>query len=501
MANSKKNANSSFSPAVIVTLVVSIVILAAVIVWSVMAKQANSLENKTAIEIGETKVNGLEYQFFYNNEISNFQNEYSSYLSIFGVDFDKDLNTQTYLDGSTTWADYFNTIAQDSLIENTLLYNEAVSKGYELSSEEEESIDTEIDALSKAVSQLGYGVDYYLEAVFGKGINEKVYKEIIGKNTISNKYLNDLLETYEYTSEDCENYYSENKQDLDTATVRSYIFTYTVPEDVAEGDESYKDETRNSANAMLEAITDEASFEAYLNSNVITDEQKETLTEDYSLSENISYSALNEEIAKWVFDSARAEGDKVVIEANNGFNVIYFKSCGLDRYNTVDIRHIFVAAETVEHEHDEDGNHIETEDTEAAEAEALKAANTKANDIYNEWKSGAATAESFGELAVTYSDDSSASVNGTLTNVYKNYFTIDAINEWIFDSSRAAGDCTVIDSEYGSHVIYFEKTAEPYWELNVKNTLASEEYSAYINGLEESTTIIINEKVVDLIVK
>ena len=501
MANSKKNANSSFSPAVIITLVVSIVILAAVIVWSVMAKQANSLENKTAIEIGETKVNGLEYQFFYNNEISNFQNEYSSYLSIFGVDFTQDLNTQTYLDGSTTWADYFNTIAQNSLIENTLLYNEAIAKGYELSSEEKESIDSELDSLGKAVSQLGYGIDYYLEAVFGKGINAKVYKEIIGKNTISNKYLNDLVATYEYTSEDCENYYNENKQSLDTATVRSYIFTYTVPEDVAEGDESYKDEARNAANAMLEAITDEASFEAYLNSNVITDEQKESLTEDYSLSENISYSALSEDIAAWVFDSARAEGDKVVIEANNGFNVIYFKSCGLDRYNTVNIRHIFVAAETVEHEHDEDGNEIETEDTAAAEAEALTVANTKANDIYNEWKSGAATAESFGELAVTYSDDSSASVNGTLTNVYKDYFTIDAINEWIFDSSRASGDCTVIDSEYGSHIVYFENTAEPYWELNVKNTLASEEYSEYINGLKEATTIVINEEVLDLIVK
>lgn len=492
MANSKKNANSSFSPAVIITLVVSIAILAAVIVWSVVAKQANSLENKTAIEIGETKVNGLEYQFFYKNEISNFQNQYNSYLSIFGVDFNKDLNTQTYLDGSTTWAEYFNNAAQNALIENTLLYNEAMAKGYELSSDEKTSINNEIDSLGKAVSQLGYGVDFYLEAVFGKGITSDVYKEIISKNTISNKYLNDLLATYEYTSEDCENYYNENKKNIDTATVRSYIFTYTVPEDAAEGDESYKDEARNSANAMLEAVTDEASFEAYLNSNVLTDEQKETLTEDFSLSEGISFSALNEDIANWVFDSARVEGDKVVIEANNAFNVIYFKSCGLDRYNTVDIRHIFVAAE-----HD----HEEGEDEEAVVAESLKAANAKANDIFNEWKSGAATAESFGDLSVTYSDDSSAPVNGTLTNVYKNYFTIDAVNDWIFDSSRASGDCTVIDSEYGSHIIYFEKTAEPYWELNVKNTLASEAYSEYINGLKESATIIVNEEVVDLIVK
>ena len=144
----------------------------------------------------------MEYQFFFKNEISNFQNEYNSYLSIFGVDFNKDLNTQTYLDGSTTWAEYFNNAAQNALIENTLLYNEAMAKGYELSSDEKTSINNEIDSLGKAVSQLGYGVDFYLEAVFGKGITSDVYKEIISKNTISNKYLNDLLATYEYTSDD-----------------------------------------------------------------------------------------------------------------------------------------------------------------------------------------------------------------------------------------------------------------------------------------------------------
>ena len=76
MANSKnnsaKNANSSFSPAVIVTICLAVAILAGVIVWSVFAKQANSLDNKVAMEVGETSVSGLEYQFYYKNEIVRF---------------------------------------------------------------------------------------------------------------------------------------------------------------------------------------------------------------------------------------------------------------------------------------------------------------------------------------------------------------------------------------------------------------------------------------------
>ena len=506
MANSKnnsaKNANSSFSPAVIVTICLAVAILAGVIVWSVFAKQANSLDNKVAMEVGETSVSGLEYQFYYKNEIANFQNQYSSYLSVFGVDFTKDLNEQTYLDGSTTWADYFSEIAKSALVENTLLYNEAIANGYELSDAEKEALDSEIDSLGKAVSQLGYGVDYYLEAVYGKGITANKYKELLEKSTIVSKYVNNKVASYEYTDDECENYYNENKNSFDTATLRSYVFNYTVPTDVAEGDESYKDEARNSANAMLEAITDEASFATYLNDNVLTEEEKSSLTEDYSLTENISYKAVSTEIADWIFDDARVEGDKVVIEANNAFNVIYFISCGFEDYNLANIRHIFVEAEEVEHEHDEDGNHVDSEEYDAAVDAAVEAAMNKANDIYNEWKSGDATAESFGALAVTYSaDTSSASNNGIITGVTKDTFTIDDVTEWIFDSARAEGDCDIVESEYGAHIIYFESEGDSYKTVIVKNTLASNEYSEYISGLKENAEIVLNEEVIDIITK
>jgi parvulin-like peptidyl-prolyl isomerase len=489
-----KNANSSFSPAVIITICVAVAILVGVIAWSVIARQVNNLDNKTVMQIGDTEVKGLEFKYFYNNAVSSFQSNNSSLISYLNIDFSKDLSTQQSIYEGMTWADYFSSAAQNSITETTLLYNEAIAKGYNLTDEDKASVDNEINTLAQAVSSLGYGVDYYLENAYGEGVNTETYKTIRYKTLLASKYLEDLSDSYEYSDEECENYYNEHKLDYDTATFRSYVFRYEVPEDAAEGDESYKDEARASANAMLEAITDEASFETYLTENVLTDEEKESVTENFTLSSNATHSTLSSDVRDWLFDSARVEGDKTVIDANNAFNVIYFISCGLDRYNTAEIRQIFIRAEEEEHDDSEEGAHEE-----AAEEAAAKA-HEEAEKIYEEWKSGAATAESFGDLAITYSDDSSASNGGLLTNVYKNYFTVAEINDWVF-ASRNPGDSTLIDSDYGTHILYYVGTGDPFWQLNVRSTLATNEYSAYLEDLKTNANITVDEEVIAKLAK
>lgn len=489
----KTNANSSFSPAVIITICIAAAILIGVIVWSVMAKQANNIDNKTVMQIGDTEIKGLEFKYFYNNAVTSFQSENSTLISYLGVDFSQDLSTQEYYDGMT-WADYFSTRAQNTITETTLMYNEAIAKGYTLTDEDKASVDSELKTLSDAISSYGYTVDYYLQSAYGEGVTSNVYKNFRYKTLLVSKYLEDLYDSYDYSAEDCENYYNENRLSLDTASFRSYIFRYEVPDSVEEGDESYKDEARASANAMLEAITDEASFEAYLNENVLTDEEKETLSEDFTLTQNGTHSSISTEIADWLFDTARVEGDKAVFEANNAFNVIYFISCGLDRYNTAEIRHIFIEAEEEEHDDSEEGAH------EAAQAAAIAKAHEEAERIYDEWKSGAATSESFGDLAVTYSDDSAAANGGLVSNVYKNYFTVAEINDWIFDS-RTPGDSVLIDSDYGSHILYYVAEGEPYWMLSVKSTLASNEYSSYLDSLKSSVEITTDEELISKLAK
>ncbi|MBR5721732.1 MAG: peptidylprolyl isomerase, partial [Clostridia bacterium] len=228
--------------------------------------------------------------------------------------------------------------------------------------------------------------------------------------------------------------------------------------------------------------------------NVLTDEEKETLSEDFTLTQNAKHSTMSTEIADWLFDTSRVAGDKSVFDANNAFNVIYFISCGLDKYNTAEIRHIYIEAEEEEHDDSEEGAH------EAAQAAALAKAHEEAEKIYEEWKGGAATSESFGDLAVTYSDDSSAANGGLVTDVVKNYFTVTEINDWIFDS-RTPGDSALFDSDYGSHILYYVADGEPYWMLSIKSTLASQEYNSYIENLKSTSGVTVEEELISQLAK
>ena len=52
---------------------------------------------------------------------------------------------------------------------------------------------------------------------------------------------------------------------------------------------------------------------------------------------------------------------------------------------------------------------------------------------------------------------------------------MDSFKDWALDSSRKPGDTDVVDSTYGSHVMYFVGTGLPVWKAAVVNTLRSDD--------------------------
>ena len=125
-----------------------------------------------------------------------------------------------------------------------------------------------------------------------------------------------------------------------------------------------------------------------------------------------------------------------------------------DNYN-VAVRHILIKPE------EKDNNN------------SLKAAEEKANSIYNEWKSGDATEDSFAALASEHSEDTGSKSNGGLyDNVYEGQM-VASFNDWCFDKSRKHGDSGIVKTEYGYHIMYFvERVAEDPSEATVAETFA-----------------------------
>ena len=110
-----------------------------------------------------------------------------------------------------------------------------------------------------------------------------------------------------------------------------------------------------------------------------------------------------------------------------------------------------------------------------AEQEELKAAaRTKAEEILAEWKAGDATEDSFAKLAMEDSADGSKYTGGLYTRITKGQM-VEAFNDWCFDSSRKSGDTDVVDTTYGSHVMYFVGTDLPAWAAAVTDNLQTED--------------------------
>lgn len=136
--------------------------------------------------------------------------------------------------------------------------------------------------------------------------------------------------------------------------------------------------------------------------------------------------------------------------------------------DVVDIRQIYIEPE---------GGVADENDDMTYTDEAWEAARAEAQAILDEWQAGDQTETSFSALAAEYSDnDSAESDGGLIESVYEGYLT-DELDAWCFDEEREAGNCELVKTKYGYHVVYFVmREAEWYRECSegVVAQLASE---------------------------
>lgn len=124
---------------------------------------------------------------------------------------------------------------------------------------------------------------------------------------------------------------------------------------------------------------------------------------------------------------------------------------------------------------------IEPEDTEQAESWA--AAEKTAQELYENWKAGDATEDSFAELAKARSQDPGSAENGGLYEDVAPGRMVAEFNDWCFDESRKPGDTAVVKTDYGYHIMYFVSEGEgAYWKTVVadpcKNELLNKQVDA-----------------------
>ena len=460
------------------TVVIAVVVLAAVVFLSLLSTGFFA-KHTTAATVDGHKLTPAMVNYYANDAYTSFSSNYGSYVSIF-FDTSKSLSEQ-YVDSDNTqtWFDYFVDLGLQTAERNYAIYDEAVASGFTLTDEQESSIQSQLSMISTYATLYGYNsADSFLVARYGAGCSLKSYEEFLRVSTVAQYYASSLNDQRTYSADQIDAEYTDNTNDYDGVTFRSYFFNMS---NYASADESSSEEltdeqkeaqttlqmakAKADADAMLAAISDEQSFIDQALAYAPEDSKSTYEDDSATLRSNQLYSACPSEIADWLFDTARAEGDTTCIESSSGYYVVYFISRDTHDELTKNVRHILIPV------------------SDSSDETLVAEAHTKAEDILAEFlASGDTSEEAFAKLSDDLVADGTSSEATKYENVYPGQM-VDSFESWCYDESRQPGDTGVVDSTYGTHIMFFCGNSEKtYRDVLVENALREADYNAWLEN-------------------
>ena len=426
--------------------------------------------HETYVVINGEEVNKVEFDYVYNTSKNNYITQYGSYLSYFGLDTSKDLSTQMYSE-TLTWKDYFEQNAVESLKQNKALMAEAKAAGFTYDTTDE--YNTFKETIKTSAASAGISEKEYVRSIYGSYATMGRIEEYVKNDMVMNAYYQKLQEDNAPSDDEVQSYYEENKATYDSVDYRLTTIEADLPNEPTEladpVEETAADTTGSTDGTAATDSTQDTAYQpsdaeiakAMEDAKVLADDAEQTVAKDGEAHENEKKSSVNYLISDWLFDDARKAGDTTVITNDNShcYYAVAFEKRYLDETPSADVRVI-----------------IPTEDKTGEE-------------ILEEWKSGAATEDSFAELCKKYTQDTSAVENGGLFEQVTKTGMTEELSNWIFDSSRQAGDTVAITVSDSTYVLYYIGQDQPEWKINIKNTLVSDTMSQHMQDITADVTV------------
>ena len=426
--------------------------------------------HETYVVVNGEAVNKVEFDYQYNLTKNNYITQYGSYLTYFGLDTSKDLSSQMYPD-TLTWQDYFEQNAVESLKQNKALMAEAKAAGFTYDTTDE--YNTFKETIKTSAASAGISEKEYVRSIYGSYATMGRIEEYVKNDMVMNAYYQKLQEDNAPSDDEIQSYYEENKATYDSVDYRLTTIEADLPTEPTEladpVEETAADTTGTTDGTAATDSTQDTAYQpsdaeiakAMEDAKVLADDAEQTVAKDGEAHENEKKSSVNYLISDWLFDDARKAGDTTVITNDNShcYYAVAFEKRYLDETPSADVRVI-----------------IPTEDKTGEE-------------ILEEWKNGAATEDSFAELCKKYTQDTSAVENGGLFEQVTKTGMTEELSNWIFDSSRQAGDTVAITVSDSTYVLYYIGQDQPEWKINIKNTLVSDTMSQHMQDITADVTV------------
>lgn len=465
----------------------------------------------TAATIDGEKYTAAEVEYYYQTAYRNFvtNSQYSYFLSYLGLNTNATLKSQSINSTAAamlgielpdadaesaeadseadplaptgmTWHDYFLDEALDNMRVIQAALKAAEAEGFQYPAGVQAQYDDNMDALKAVAAASGISVSQYLKGNFGAGVTEKVYGEQLMRVLRYSAYADAYQDSLTYSDSELEEAYGADRNTYDHVSYEVVSFSGAA-ESTTDDEGNTVEPTEEEAAAALEAAQDLA--QTVLDGFQDGGDLEELANENdgtYSKNENGTYSA-GSVMSEWLYDSARKSGDASTLADGTVQYVVVFHDRFRDENPTIDIRHILVPLGS--------GSIAEGEEGYEDEQAQLKAdAHAKAEELLAQWQSGEATEDSFAALALKESADGSKYDGGLYTEVYQGRMVTE-FNDWCFDTARQSGDTGVVDTQYGSHVMYFSGVNAARWQTQVAANLRTEAYTAWEEDLVKDVTV------------
>ncbi len=463
----------------------------------------------SAATYGDLKLSVAEYNYYYMSlynqavQLSSYYDEQYSGMGSQYFDTTVSPAEQEYTgedagENVETWADYFKYSAHERGFLTKIIYNEAVSEdakkaGFELTTEQQEEMDTQIketiDTLSEYAQQNDYALDNYIAKTCGEGLTEKSYTELLERDMMAQYYLTWYQENASETADDkaIAEYYNENREFIDVTSIRYFTVSYAEATEGSEDETYTKAQAKARADKFVSEVSDEKTFIAATKQYAPESYKENYAEDDATLVENInatSLESISEDMSAWVMDTKRAKGNIGVFdsETQECYYIIYVVTpAHKDTTSSgVDVRHLLVEAKTTTE--DAEGNTVDL--SQAVIDKNFANAKTEAEKLLAEWKKGDANEDTFAALATANTDDTgSVETGGLYEDITSESSYVPEFLDWCM-ASHKAGDTGIIKTDYGYHIMYFVGAEETQkWESDIRTAISENAYTDYSESI------------------
>lgn len=470
----------------IIGIVVAIALIAVVVFFG-MVNTGYFEKHSTAAAVGNHKLSPAMMNYYYASAV-----EQNGQILSIATDPKKPLSEQAYFtEEFDTWADYLKNAAVETAAASYAAYDEAMSNGFVLSENGQNSIKQEMDMLDAMGKAYG-SANAVLAGRYGKGCDAKSYEEFLTVNITASEYRRSVVDGFTYTQEEKDAYYAEHTAELDGYDFRTYTVAAEAPqpeegaENAEAADTTITDEAKQAAeeaakaiaeaglngeDAFLDAVAADHNKDAEADADTEYDAAAATLRTDFAPIN------LSDADRQWIADEARQAGDTTYVANEDGtaYTVYYFLGKTDHDYKLPTVRHILFAANN--------------QDAAPEALEANKAAaKAQAEDALKEFEAGEATEDAFAEMAKNKSADQGSAANGGLIEDIVKGTYVEPFENWAYDESRKPGDTGIVETQYGYHVMYYVGEGATFHDYIVENTMKNEDFQAWYDTLMENTT-------------